>query len=310
MRFRSSLIGSFADPADDNPTVVMMEAAFQAAGLDWRYINCRVAKDALREAVAGARAMGWAGFNLSMPHKLAVVGLLDELQPAAKLTGAVNFVDIGKDGRLTGDNTDGDGFVEGLLPYRAVSGSTMLVLGTGGAARAIVASAAAQGLGRLFVCGRSPASVAALVELAGHAGLSHIGVLPWSEAIRIPAQVDVVLNATPLGMPPFDGAAPPLDWSSVAANTLIADVALSRGRTQLLMTASSYGCTVVDGLSMLVGQGARNFERWTGSQPDRSVMTAALHTVLEAPQPDGVESDSLGAGGRFLVTRRGTADPT
>ena len=113
MSFLSLLTGSFSTPPAENPTVAMVEAAFRELGLDARYINCDVPPEALGDAVRGARAMGWKGFNCSLPHKLAVIAHLDGLAESAELIGAVNCV-VERDGRWIGENTDGQGFVESL----------------------------------------------------------------------------------------------------------------------------------------------------------------------------------------------------
>jgi shikimate dehydrogenase len=134
--FRAELTGCFSTPCDDNPTVVMLEAGYRHLGLDWRYINAEVGPAGLAAAVAGGRAMGWRGFNLSMPHKVAVIELLDGLGESARLINAVNCV-VHRDGRLTGENTDGKGFLSSLQPVRNPQGARVMLLGAGGAARAI-----------------------------------------------------------------------------------------------------------------------------------------------------------------------------
>ncbi|MFC6672857.1 shikimate dehydrogenase family protein [Marinobacterium aestuariivivens] len=129
--FLSQLSGSFAQPAAENPTVAMIEAAYRQLGLDWRYINCEVAPEGLADAVRGARAMGWAGFNCSLPHKVAVIEHLDGLGESAQIIGAVNTV-VRQGERLIGENTDGRGFVEALRPVFDPAGGRAMLLGAGG----------------------------------------------------------------------------------------------------------------------------------------------------------------------------------
>ncbi|HEU5241162.1 MAG TPA: shikimate dehydrogenase, partial [Ornithinibacter sp.] len=128
--------GSFSTPAAGNPTVVMVEAAYRHHGLDARYLNCEIAPGSLGDAVAGARAMGWAGFNCSLPHKVAVIDHLDLLAESAEVIGAVNTV-VASDGDLVGHNTDGQGFVESLRTVVDPTGLDVVVLGAGGAGRAV-----------------------------------------------------------------------------------------------------------------------------------------------------------------------------
>jgi len=133
--FLSGLTGSFSQSAAENPTVAIMEAGYAARNLDVRYINCEVAPEKLSDAVSGAIAMGWLGFNCSLPHKEAILQYLDELAPSAKLIGAVNTVVI-TEGRLVGENTDGQGFVEALKKIGDPRGARTVIFGAGGAARA------------------------------------------------------------------------------------------------------------------------------------------------------------------------------
>ena len=151
--FLSVLTGSFAQPAAENPTVAMVEAAYRHHGLDARYLNCEVAPAALADAVRGARAMGWAGFNCSIPHKVAVVEHLDELAPSAAVIGAVNCA-VRRDGRLVGENTDGQGFLASLRTVADPAGRHVVVLGAGGVARAIAVEAALAGARRITVVNR------------------------------------------------------------------------------------------------------------------------------------------------------------
>src|SRR4051794_7871878 len=136
MSFLSALTGSFATPAAENPTVAMIEAAYRHHGIDARYINCEVAPAALGDAVRGARAMGWAGFNCSIPHKIAVIQHLDGLAESAAIIGAVNCA-VRRDDRWIGENTDGQGFLTALRTVVDPAGKAFVLFGAGGAARAI-----------------------------------------------------------------------------------------------------------------------------------------------------------------------------
>ncbi len=134
MNFLSTLTGCFAQPVAENPTVAMVEAAYRHHGLDWRYISCEVAPEALGDAVRGARAMGWVGFNCSLPHKVAVIDHLDGLGGSAAIIGAVNCA-VRRDGKFIGENTDGKGFVQSLVETVDPTGKSVLLFGAGGAAR-------------------------------------------------------------------------------------------------------------------------------------------------------------------------------
>src|ERR1700712_2123530 len=153
MGFLSLLTGSFSTAAAENPTVAMVEAAYRGLGLDARYINCEVAPEGLADAVHGARAMGWKGFNCSLPHKVAVIEHLDGLAESAQLIGAVNCV-VERGGRWIGENTDGQGFLASLRTVVDPAGATLVLLGAGGAARAIAIEAALAGVTAITVVNR------------------------------------------------------------------------------------------------------------------------------------------------------------
>ena len=148
--FLSPLTGSFAMPAAENPTVAMIEAAYRHHGLDWRYLNCEVAPEGLADAVRGARAMGWMGFNCSIPHKVAVIEHLDGLGESASIIGAVNTV-VRRGDRLIGENTDGKGFVAALGEIADPRGKRVVLLGAGGAARAVGVEMALAGAAEVTV---------------------------------------------------------------------------------------------------------------------------------------------------------------
>ena len=152
--FLSGLTGSFSQSAAENPTVAIMEAGYAARNLDVRYINCEVPPEKLSDAVSGAIAMGWLGFNCSLPHKETILQHLDELAPSAKLIGAVNTVVI-TEGRLVGENTDGQGFLEALKKIGDPQGARTVIFGAGGAARAIAIELALAGAQKITIVNRS-----------------------------------------------------------------------------------------------------------------------------------------------------------
>ena len=278
MSFLSTLTGSFSTPADDNPTVAMMEAAYAAAGLDARYVNVEVSSADLADAVLGARAMGWVGFNCSMPHKVAVIDHLDGLGESAELIGAVNCV-VARDGGLIGENTDGRGFVEALRELRHPTGIHLVVLGAGGAGRAIAVESALAGAARITVVNRNASRGEALAALvADHTG-AEADFQPWTSAYAVPESADVVVNATSVGLGDGD-ATLPVDVESLRTGLLVADVIPNPPRTAYLREAERKGAETLDGLGMLVAQGAVAIELWHGVTPDREVMRARLSEVL------------------------------
>jgi shikimate dehydrogenase len=275
MSFLSALTGSFAMPAAENPTVAMVEAAYRHHGIDARYLNCEVAPEALADAVRGARAMGWVGFNCSLPHKVAVIEHLDGLGESAALIGAVNTA-VWRDDRWIGENTDGQGFMAALRTVVDPAGKALVILGAGGAARAIAVEAALAGAASITVVNRGRErgeELAALLDAKG-------SFVEWARDFRVPEGADILVNATSIGLHPDVDARVPLELDSLRPATVVADVIPNPPRTRLIRDAETRGCTVLDGLGMLVNQGVIAIRHWTGVDPDPAVMRAALEDAL------------------------------
>jgi shikimate dehydrogenase len=279
-RFLSTLTGSFSTPAGDNPTVAMVEAAYRHHNMPWRYINCEVVPDDLGDAVRGARAMGWAGFNCSLPHKVAVIEHLDDLAPSARIIGAVNTV-VCHDGRMTGENTDGQGFVQALQDVTALPGQRVLLLGAGGAARAVAVELALAGVAHISIANRGAERGLSLAQLIQQRTPAQASYRPWSPALGVPADTDILVNVTSIGLAPDLHAQLDLDWTSLRPGLVVADAIPNPPRTHLIREAEARGCTVLDGLGMLVNQGAIAIRLWSGVAVDRGVMRQTLERLFE-----------------------------
>ena len=276
----SLLTGSFSQGAADNPTVEMIEAAYRHHGIDARYVNCEVPPEALGDAVRGARAMGWTGFNCSIPHKVAVVEHLDGLGESASVIGAVNCA-VARDGRLIGENTDGQGFMTALRTVVDPAGRSLVLFGAGGAARAIAVEAALAGAGPITVVNRDRERGAELVALLDRRTPAGAALVPWSETYRVPQGADIVVNATSVGLFPDAGARIDVDPESLRPEMVVADVIPNPPRTALLADAEARGCTVLDGLGMLVNQGVISIRHWTGGDADPAVMRRTVEELFE-----------------------------
>jgi shikimate dehydrogenase len=279
MNFLSVLTGCFAMPAGENPTVAMIEAAYRHHGLDARYLNCEVAPEALGDAVRGARAMGWVGFNCSLPHKVAVLEHLDGLADSATVIGAVNCV-VHRDGRLIGENTDGQGFLSALRAVVDPREKSFVVFGAGGAARAIAVEAAIAGASSITIVNRDPARGADLVALLDERTPVRAGLTVWDRTYHVPDRTDVVVNATSIGLFPDVHARLDLELDSLLPGMVVADVIPNPPRTLLIRDAEERGCTVVDGLGMLVNQAVIGIRHWTGIDPDPGVMRRRLEELF------------------------------
>jgi shikimate dehydrogenase len=279
MNFLSVLTGSFAMPAAENPTVAMVEAAYRHHGLDARYVNCEVAPEALGDAVRGARAMGWAGFNCSIPHKVRVIEHLDGLADSATVIGAVNCV-VRRDGLLIGENTDGQGFVASLRTVVDPAGKSLVVFGAGGAARAIAVETALAGAAAITIVNRDPSRGAELVALLDERTPAQAELVAWDGPYSVPESTDIVVNATSIGLFPALDARLELELDSLRPGLVVADVIPNPPRTRLIRDAEPRGCTVLDGLGMLVNQGVIGIKHWTGIDPDPGVMRRTLEELF------------------------------
>lgn len=279
--FLSQLTGSFATSAAQNPTVAIMEAAFADAGLDLRYINCEVPPANLTGAVRGARAMGWIGFNCSIPHKVAVLDLLDELAPSAAIIGAVNTVVI-RDGRLIGENTDGQGFVASLRTVADPAGQHVVVLGAGGAARAIAVETALAGARSITVVNRTAERGQALADLIDERTPAAARYLPWEPSLHVPHGTGVLINATSIGFHPDESQMPDVDIDTLVPGMVVADVVANPPRTRFVAAADGRGCTTLDGLGMLVNQALIAVRLWTGQDVSGAVMRRVLEDLFSA----------------------------
>lgn len=281
LSLRHELTGAFGDPIEENPTGLMMEPAFAAAGLNWRYQLLRVHSVDLAAAVAGVRALNFRGFNLTIPHKVAVLRLLDAVAPDAALIGAVNTVRRAGD-RLIGENTDGKGFLRSLREDAGLdpAGKRVVFLGAGGAARAMAVEMALAGAASITVVNRSAARGVALVSVLCEKTPAHAEFVSWQDDYALPANVDILVNATSIGLFPDVNAMPAVDLATIRPGLWVCDVIPNPPRTAFLKAAAARGAHTLDGLGMLVYQGAIAFKLWTGVEPDVAVMRRALEAAF------------------------------
>jgi shikimate dehydrogenase len=277
--FLQLLTGSFSTPAGGNPTVAICEAAYAHHGIPARYINCDVAPAGLGDAVRGAVAMGWIGFNCSLPHKQTVIPYLDELGQSAALIGAVNCV-VRRGDRLTGENTDGRGFLTSLRTVADPHGARVTILGAGGAARAIAVELALAGAAAITIVNRNLARAEELARTIRGATATAVAAVPWAGPYPIAPDTGILVNATSVGLAPDVDARLALDLDTLHPHLVVCDVIMNPPQTHLLRAAAARGATVLDGRGMLVNQAALNIRYWTGVEVDPAVLRAALDAVL------------------------------
>ena len=279
LNFKQELTAAFGQPIAENPTQVMVEAAYRHHNLDWRYLTIEVGPDDLEDAVKGAKAMGFQGFNCTIPHKVKVIDYLDGLGESASLMGAVNCV-VRKDGKWIGENTDGKGFVSSLKELTDPKDKSVVIFGAGGAARAIGVEVALAGASSITIVNRSVGRGEELTSLLDDKLPVQANFVPWDKTFVLPAGTDVLINATSIGLFPDVDARLDFELESLSAETVVADVIPNPPATNLVRDARGKGCKVIDGLGMLVNQGVIGIRHWTGVDPDPKVMRAALEEVF------------------------------
>ena len=250
----------------------MQNAAFAAGGLNWCYVACEVDPKNLRAAIAGAQSMGFAGLNLTVPHKLLAVEMVDRLDASAKKWGAVNTILFNEHG-ATGFNTDADAIVTSLREdlKLKLAGTRVLLLGAGGAGRTAALKIASERVGEIFLVNRTQDKAEQIAD----------EIKKQFPKVKVATAypkgtVDLVLNATSLGLKPEDGL--PLDGKrfKLAQSRAVYDMIYRPAETPLLAAARAAGCQTANGLGMLLHQGAKAFEIWTGRAAPLEVMRQAL----------------------------------
>jgi shikimate dehydrogenase len=266
------LCAVYGSPIAHSASPAMHNAAFAALGLDWRYLAFEVDPKNLRAAIEGAKVMGFAGINLTVPHKLLAVNMVDMLDESAMKWGAVNTILFNKKG-ATGFNTDADAITQSLREDLELEprGAKILLLGAGGAGRTAALKLASENVAELFLVNRTSSKAE---EIA-------VEIKKQSPAVKVSvgfpkSNVDLILNATSLGLKAGDSS--PLDEKqfSLTQTRAVYDMIYRPAETSLLAAAKVSGCRTANGLGMLLHQGAKAFEIWTGRPAPLDVMRRAL----------------------------------
>ncbi|EGK12562.1 shikimate dehydrogenase [Kroppenstedtia eburnea] len=270
--------GLIGHPVAHSKSPEMMNEAFRREGLPWVYLAFDVASEELGRAVAGLKSLGFRGWNVTIPHKVAVMEHLDEVEESAREIGAVNTV-IHRNGRLIGTNTDGAGYLESLVRETGfdVKGRRVVILGAGGAARAVGYTLARAGAEQIGIVNRTEKKAQ---DLADHLRrwTRADGISP-GEADTAIREADLLVQTTSVGMHPHPEGCP-VDPASLHKDLLVSDLIYHPRQTRLLQEAKTRGARVHSGLGMLLHQGALAFERWTGRQAPVERMGEVLEQVL------------------------------
>ncbi|MCP3951757.1 MAG: shikimate dehydrogenase [Desulfobacterales bacterium] len=275
------IVGLLGNPLGHSFSPAMHNRAFKTLGLNFFYLPIEVTSENLKDVTLCISKMNFAGYNVTIPHKIRILEYLDHIDELAQAIGAVNTVTI-QEGVSTGHNTDGEGYVRSLETEAgfSVKEKTLFILGCGGAARAIAMTLAFRGAGKIFLCNRTEQKVH---DLAAEINAK---VRPCCEVTRMePAAMKpviglahVLINATNIGMHP-DEDRMPIDASLIPKGLVVSDIVYNPLKTKLLQTVEKKGCPIVPGLGMLVYQGAAAFQMWTGAEPPVDEMFAEIRAL-------------------------------
>ncbi|ADL08214.1 shikimate dehydrogenase [Thermosediminibacter oceani] len=281
----TKVLGIIGYPVDHSLSPVIHNAAFEELKLSCVYVPFPVKPENLKEAIEGIRALNVGGVNVTIPHKVKVMNYLDEISKEAAVIGAVNTI-VNKGGRLVGFNTDASGFKDALYRIAGVdlTGKRVLVLGAGGAARAVVGQCLLSGASSIIVSNRTKTRAKELEFHFKKAGMgSKISIIEWGKQPwrRVASRVDIIANTAGAGQKDDLGLELEIPWDDLDKNTVFFDAVYGSGSTRLLKEAQSRGHLTVPGKYMLLYQGVEAFKLWTGLDAPLEVMEAALDRFLK-----------------------------
>ena len=284
---QKQMTGMLGHPVAENPIDRMFDAVFAHHGLPWQFWKNDIATEAdLALAVAALRPLGYRGMCITVPWKVAVIPLLDEVDDDVRAIGAANYMTI-EQGRLIGHNNDGKGVVKAIAKVAPLRGQRVVMLGAGGAGRAMAVEIAWAGASSLTLVTRREAQGREVADRVRKASGVPCEWQAWASPVRLPEGTTMLMNATHLGCAP-ELEPVPVDWSTVEPGCLAVDVITNPRLTPFLKSARDRGCPIVDGVEMLVQLAMQIFERWTGIPPQESVFQRAVASALG--EADGDQS--------------------
>jgi len=280
---KTRVVGIFGHPVHHSLSPIMHNAAFESLGLDYQYFAFDVRPEMLRRAVEGLRALQMVGVNVTVPHKEKVIRYLDQLSPEARLMGAVNTIE-NRGGQLIGHNTDGMGFIMAFQDTfgQSVKGKRTLLLGAGGAARAVAIQMVSQGVSEMIIANRTYARARKLVKAITEIfpGASALAIRLQGESLaKICLRADILIHATSAGLM-LDSLLNILP-TSFRPSMLVCDLTYNPPHTPFLKMAAKAGCKTMNGVGMLLYQGTLAFRIWTGQEAPLSVMRTALEQAIQ-----------------------------
>jgi shikimate dehydrogenase len=276
---QKQMTGMLGHPVAENPIDRMFDAVYAHHGLPWQFWKSDIATPAdLALAVAALRPLGYRGIGITVPWKVEVIPLLDAVDDDVRAIGAANYLTI-EEGRLIGHNNDGKGVVKAIEKQTPLTGQRVVMLGAGGAGRAMAVELAWAGAAHLTLVTRREEQGREVAATVTRASGVPAEWQPWQGSVAVPAGTTLLMNATHLGCAP-ELEPVPVQWDTVAAGCTVVDVITNPRLTPFLATARDRGCPIVDGVEMLVQLAMQIFERWTGITPEEAVFQRAVAEAL------------------------------
>jgi shikimate dehydrogenase len=273
---KTAVVGIMGDPVEHSLSPPMHNAAFKQLKMDYVYVPFQVKPENLASAINGARSMGIKGLNITIPHKRDVINYLDEIGQAAQLIGAVNTLKFDKN-TLTGFNTDGVGAVKAIEEVIPVKGKKIIIIGAGGAARAVSFQLLFSGAGKVLIANRTRENACKLTADLAENFAASVGCLGLDDKlIEELRDTDVLINTTPVGMHPHEDQKPIVSSDMMHQDLVVNDIVYNPLKTGLIREAEKAGAKTINGTKMLIYQGLESFRIWTGINPSFEVFEAAL----------------------------------
>ena len=274
--YREEIVGVYGYPVDENPTVVVAQTAFEDLNIPYRYLTMEVKPENLENAMKALTALNMKGIHLTIPHKVEVLKYLDVVSEEAAIMGAVNTVYV-KNGKLYGENTDGKGFMKSVKNTGIdVKSKKVLMLGAGGAARAIAVELAREGIEELVILNRSKQRGQDLFEVIQKNFNIKVTYRVWNKTEPIEKGTDLLVNTTSIGLYPDIDKKPDIDFNTITSEITVCDVIPNHPHTHLLKEAEKRGAKTIDGLGMLINQCIESIYLWSGYEANAEKMKKAL----------------------------------
>ncbi len=278
---KTKIVGVIGYPIEHSMSPPMHNNAYKQLGMDYVYVAFCVLPEEIENLINSCKTLNIMGLNVTIPHKTSIIPYLDEIDETARKIGAVNTIQF-RDGIAKGYNTDGIGAIKSIEKYTTLTDKRVLIVGAGGAAKAIAFTLINEGISSLTIANRSKENAQVLIEnIQKQTGFETISYQPIKETDDVIFDVDIIINTTPIGMYPKHGVEPPIKTNNITENHIVMDIIYNPLETELLKQAKLKGATTINGTSMLINQGLVSFEIFTGRNATYESFEEALLEQLK-----------------------------